>query len=132
MSFLAAHCNIIRVSWETKKKRLNSRKNCKEEFVWGTSLFCLHVFLLISFFVAFFVSSPFIRKKKFASENGGDWRPLFPLPSSVYGPDIIEMYFVLKGWYFSFNLIDFAFLKILREWNFQCGQFSFHKQVRWK
>ena len=77
--------------------------------------FLLARLLIISFFVAFFVSSPFMRKKKFASENGGDWRPLFPLPSSVYGPDIIEMYFISKGWYFSFNLIDFAFLKILRE-----------------
>ena len=54
-ALLLAHCNIIRVSWETKKERLTCRKKYIGEFAWRTSLFGLHAFL--SFSVAFFVFS---------------------------------------------------------------------------
>ena len=39
MFLLAARCNIVRSSRETKKKRLSYRKMYGEEFVWQTSLF---------------------------------------------------------------------------------------------
>ena len=55
-----ACCIIIRALWETKKeKRLSYRKKYKEEFAWETSIFWLHTLSTKSFFVAFFVYSPF-------------------------------------------------------------------------
>ena len=56
--FLVARCNIIRASWETKKEIFSCRKEYKEEFVWGTSLFWLDTLLSVSFFVTFFVHLP--------------------------------------------------------------------------
>ena len=41
-ALLVACCNTIGTSWETKKERLNYRKEYMEEFVWGISLFWLH------------------------------------------------------------------------------------------
>ena len=55
----AAREKIIIVSWETKKKRFCYRKK-HIEFVWWPSLFWLHVFLLMSFFLHY---SDFTRKR---------------------------------------------------------------------
>ena len=57
-ALFVARCNIIRVSWETKKKKIELRKKCIEEFVWETSLFWLQALLSMSFFVTFFFYSP--------------------------------------------------------------------------
>ena len=49
-----ACCNIIRALWESKKEeRLSCRKRCKEEFVWGRSLFWLHALPTMFFFCCF-------------------------------------------------------------------------------
>ena len=47
---------VILRNQEGKKIQLQ-KKNCIEEFVWGTSLFSLHAFLSMSLFIAFFVYS---------------------------------------------------------------------------
>ena len=74
--FLVARYNIISASWELRKnERLNCRKKYTEKFVWGTSFFWLHILLLMSFFVAFFISSfsffcsEFAWKKHFCSKG---------------------------------------------------------------
>ena len=55
-AFFVARCNIIRVSWETKKEqRLSYWKNYIKEFVRGTSLLWLHALFPMSLFLAFFI-----------------------------------------------------------------------------
>ena len=56
--FLAAGCSIIRVPWETKKKRLCYTKKYIEEFMTGILLFWLHVLIPISF-LSFLIYSDF-------------------------------------------------------------------------
>ena len=88
--FLVGRCNIIRASWNSRKKRLSYRKT----FVWGTSFFaCTHSFLCHVFFIAFFVYSLLFvysdfRKKNFVPKNGGG-KGVDPAPSpSVYSPAV--------------------------------------------
>ena len=83
---LELHENPRRKDWVTEKKYT-------EEFVWRTSLFWLHTFLLMSFSVAFFiyslpfVYSDFMQKKEFCSKKimGGTWLAP-PCSPNVYNP----------------------------------------------
>ena len=68
--FLFLTVNIIRALGETNKDGLIYRKKYVKKFVWGTSIFWLHILLSMPFFVAFFVSLP----------------PSLLTTSSVYGP----------------------------------------------
>ena len=85
--FLVGRCNIIRASWNSRKKRLSYRKT----FVWGTSFFaCMHV---MSFFIAFFVYSlSFVysdfRKKTLFQKLVVEREWTLPLPPSVYSPPV--------------------------------------------
>ena len=58
-ALFVAFCNIIRAFWGTKKELRLSHKKKKGEYVQETSLFWLHAVPSMSFFVAFFVYSPF-------------------------------------------------------------------------
>lgn len=90
------HCNIIGVSWESKKKRLSYTKKYIEELVWSTSRFWLHACLLMSSFLSLFLPAPVIRRKKicFFPENGGEGmaHPVTPVSTALLGKTIILDY----------------------------------------
>ena len=99
LCFPVARWNIIKASWESKKKKLSYRKKYIEEFVWQTSLFWLHSLIPMSFFLLFFSSNPslsstpILGRKKVYSRKCGVYSPFSDLVWPIQGIKNLPVFF---------------------------------------
>ena len=118
--YLPPCCNIIRPSWESKKKTLSYRKKYIEEFVWASGVRGMRdTTILVKGLPSYFIfcrffrlpssfSSTLILRKKIASENGGGELT----PTSVSTALLKGCNFILKKFWHRHFPVKFAkFLK---------------------
>lgn len=117
MCFLAAHCNNIRVLWETKKKKLTYRKKTHRRICVKAITFQAARPSSYVSFCRFFRLPRFYEEKKIPPQNSrGKEGLLPPARPRVYNPARPSVYNPAILPYFDFSLPSVELIKLIGSW----------------